>query len=394
MVERVYNFSAGPAVLPLPVIEEAQKNLLALPGVGSSILEISHRSKCFEGILAETKAALVELLGIPAGYQILFLQGGASLQFSMVPMNLLGGKPADYIITGSWGQKALEEAKRTGEARLAWDGKADNYNHLPAGGELKLNPAAAYVHITSNETIQGVQWQSLPETGSVPLVADLSSDFLSRPVPVGKHGLIYACAQKNAGIAGVTVVIVRDELVAKVPENLPPMLDYRLQVKNDSLYNTPPVFAIYILSLITKWLKHDVGGLAKMAERNTAKAKLLYDVARREPGILSRPRPAGVPLGDERHLAAAQRRAGSDVRQRGQGQGAARIEGASFGGRHSGVDLQRHAPRGCQNTAPISWSNFKAGTPSEMLFQKPARRRGQSQFAPNTAQIWDSPRRF
>ncbi len=278
MVERVYNFSAGPAVLPLPVIEEAQKNLVALPGVGSSILEISHRSKCFEGILAETKAALVELLGIPAGYQILFLQGGASLQFSMVPMNLLGGKPADYIITGSWGQKALEEAKRTGEARLAWDGKADNYSHLPAAGELKLNPAAAYVHITSNETIQGVQWQSLPETGAVPLVADLSSDFLSRPVPVGKHGLIYACAQKNAGIAGVTVVIVRDELVAKVPENLPPMLDYRLQAKNDSLYNTPPVFAIYILSLITKWLKNDVGGLAKMAERNQAKAKLLYDV--------------------------------------------------------------------------------------------------------------------
>jgi phosphoserine aminotransferase len=278
MVERVYNFSPGPAVLPLPVIEEAQRHLVALPGVGMSVLEISHRSKCFEAIQAETKQALVELLGIPSGYQILFLQGGASLQFSMVPMNLLGGKPADYITTGSWGQKALEEAKRTGEARVAWDGKADNYNRLPAASELKLNPTAAYVHITSNETIQGVQFQETPATGSVPLVADLSSDFLSRPVPVARHGLIYACAQKNAGIAGVTVVIVRDELLAKAPENLPPMLDYRLQAKNDSLYNTPPVFAVYILSLITKWLKNEVGGLAKMAERNTAKAKLLYDV--------------------------------------------------------------------------------------------------------------------
>ncbi len=237
-------------MLPLPVIEEAQRDLVALPGVGSSILEISHRSKCFEGILAETKAALVELLGIPAGYQILFLQGGASLQFSMLPLNLLGGKSADYVLTGSWGQKAIEEGHRTGEARVAWDGKADNYNRLPSAHELKLSPTAAYVHITSNETIQGVEFHDVPQTGAVPLVADLSSNFLSRPVPVEQHGLIYACAQKNAGIAGVTVVIVRDDLLAKVPENLPPMLDYRLQAKNDSLYNTPPVFAIYILSLI------------------------------------------------------------------------------------------------------------------------------------------------
>jgi phosphoserine aminotransferase len=278
MVERVYNFSPGPAVLPLPVIEEAQRHLVALPGVGMSVLEISHRSKCFEAIQAETKANLIELLGIPAGYQILFLQGGASLQFSMLPMNLLGGKSADYIITGSWGQKALEEANRAGEARVVWDGKADNYNRLPAAGELKLSPTASYVHITSNETIQGVQFQNDPASGSVPLVADLSSDFLSRPVAVEKHGLIYACAQKNAGISGVTVVIVRDDLLAKVPENLPPMLDYRLQAKNDSLYNTPPVFAIYVLSLITKWLKNEVGGLKKMADRNATKAKLLYDL--------------------------------------------------------------------------------------------------------------------
>jgi len=285
MVERVYNFSPGPAVLPLPVIEEAQRHLVALPGVGMSVLEISHRSKPFEAILAETKQSLTDLLGIPAGYKILFLQGGASLQFSMVPMNLLGGKSADYVLTGSWGQKALEEAHRTGEARVAWDGKADNYNRLPAAGELKLTPTAAYVHVTSNETIQGVQFRDMPATGSVPLVADLSSDFLSRPVPVDRFGLIYACAQKNAGIAGVTVVIVRDDLLARAPDNLPSMLDYRVHAKNDSLANTPPVFAVYILSLICRWLKDDVGGLAKMAERNVEKAKLLYDVLDKSGGF-------------------------------------------------------------------------------------------------------------
>ncbi|HTU25021.1 MAG TPA: 3-phosphoserine/phosphohydroxythreonine transaminase [Pirellulales bacterium] len=278
MVERVFNFSPGPAVLPLPVLEEAQRHLLSLPGVGISVLEISHRSKPFEAIMAETKQALVELLGIPSGYQILFLQGGSSLQFSMVPMNLLAGNSADYIVTGSWGQKALEEARKEGEVRAAWDGKADNYNRLPAAGELKLSPTAAYVHVTSNETIQGVQFRDMPKTGNVPLVADLSSDFLSRPVPVEQYGMIYACAQKNAGISGVTVVIVRDELLARSPEKLSSMLDYRVLAKNDSLLNTPPVFAIYILSLITRWLKNDVGGLAKMAKLNDEKAKLLHDV--------------------------------------------------------------------------------------------------------------------
>lgn len=280
MADRVYNFSPGPAVLPLSVLEKAQQNLLALPGVGMSILEISHRSKPFEAILADTKASLSALLGIPAGYSILFLQGGASLQFSMVAQNLLRGskKPASYVLTGTWGGKGMQEAAREGEVHVAWDGKASNYNHLPADADLKLPSESAYVHITSNETIQGVQFQHTPDVGDAVLVCDASSDFLSRPIDVAKYGLIYACAQKNAGIAGVTVVIIRDDLLERVPDSLPTMLDYRLQAKNDSLYNTPPVFAIYILQLVTHWLRDEMGGLAGMAAANEAKAKLLYDV--------------------------------------------------------------------------------------------------------------------
>ncbi|HEX3727471.1 MAG TPA: 3-phosphoserine/phosphohydroxythreonine transaminase, partial [Pirellulales bacterium] len=280
MAERVFNFSPGPAVLPVPVLEEAQRAVLELDGLGMSILEISHRSKAFDAILAESKALLTELLGIPAGYSIAFLQGGSSLQFSMVPMNLLrgAGRAADYILTGTWGSKAFADAQREGNALAAWDGKPNNYSFLPTAGELKLNPGAAYVHITSNETIQGVEFPSEPETGKVPLVCDASSNFLSRPVDVARHGLIYACAQKNAGIAGVTVVIVRDDILQQVPKDLPPMLDLRLQVENDSRYNTPPVFATYVLLLVCRWLKCDIGGLANMAALNAQKAKLLYDV--------------------------------------------------------------------------------------------------------------------
>jgi phosphoserine aminotransferase len=219
-------------------------------------------------------------LGIPAGYSIVFLQGGSSLQFSMVPMNLLRGtgRTADYILTGTWGGKALAEAKREGDAQAAWDGKPRNYSYLPGAHELKPRPGAAYVHITSNETIQGVEFRSEPDTGEVPLVCDASSNFLSRPVQVDRYGLIYACAQKNAGIAGVTVVIVRDDLLRLVPKNLPAMLDLRLQVENDSRYNTPPVFALYVLLLVARWLKNEIGGLGKMAALNEQKAKLLYEV--------------------------------------------------------------------------------------------------------------------
>ena len=280
MAQRVFNFSAGPAVLPAKVLEEARQAVLELPGHGISILEMSHRSKPVEGILAEAKTLLGELLGIPAGYSILFLQGGSSLQFSMVPMNLLRGsrKVADYLVTGSWATKALQAAALEGTAHAAFDGKPHGFTYMPAPSDLRLTPEAAYVHMTANETIQGIEFSGQPEVGSVPLVCDASSNFLSRPVPVERYGLIYACAQKNAGIAGVTVVVLRDELLDRVPAGLPPMLDYKLQAAGDSRYNTPPVFAIYVLLLVARWLKNDVGGLEKMAHINRDKAQLLYDL--------------------------------------------------------------------------------------------------------------------
>ncbi len=280
MSKRVFNFSAGPAVLPYKVLEQAAAGVLELGQLGMSILEISHRAKGFDAVHAEAKELLRELLAIPAGYSVLFMQGGSSLQFSMVPMNLLreSGRTAEYVLTGSWGGKAFQEAQREGNARAIWDGKSHNYSHLPAEKELKIGSDAAYVHITSNETIQGVEFPAEPSTGAVPLVCDASSNFMSRPIDVARYGLIYACAQKNAGIAGVTVVIVRDDLLARVPKNLPPMLDYRLQAANDSRYNTPPVFGVYVLTLVGRWLKNDVGGLAKMAQINREKAELLYEV--------------------------------------------------------------------------------------------------------------------
>jgi phosphoserine aminotransferase len=285
MSKRVFNFSAGPAVLPQAVLEAAARAIVELPGAGSSILEVSHRSKAFEAVLADAKSLLTELLAIPPGYKILFLQGGSSLQFTMLPMNLLAGtgKTADYILTGTWGTKAFQGAQREGTARAAWDGKSHNYSYVPTQKDLKLTGDAAYVHFTANETIQGVEFPHEPEAASAPLVCDASSNFLSRPVPVDHYGLIYACAQKNAGIAGVTVVIIRDDLVERVPKGLPPMLDYRLHAENDSLYNTPPVFAIYVLMLVARWLKDEVGGLAAMAQRNRRKAQLLYDVLDEHP---------------------------------------------------------------------------------------------------------------
>ena len=280
MADRVFNFSPGPAILPVKVLEQAQRDLVALPGVGMSVMELSHRSKPFDAILTETRQTLAELLGIPAGYAMLFLQGGASMQFGMVPLNLLRGsnRPADYILTGTWGKKARDEAQKQGQVNVAWDGKADNYSCLPTESDLKLSPDAAYIHVTSNETIQGVQFPTDPKFGSAPLVCDLSSDFMCRPLDMTRYDLIYACAQKNAGIAGVTVVILKNELLERATPGLPAMLDYKLHAENDSLYNTPPVFAIYMLMLVGRWLKNDIGGLAKMEARNRQKAKLLYDV--------------------------------------------------------------------------------------------------------------------
>lgn len=279
MTDRIYNFSAGPAVLPLPVLEQVQREMLALPGVGASILEISHRSKPFLAIFESAKANLRKLLAIGDEYEILFLQGGSRLMFSAIPMNLAGeGPSADYIVTGSWGKNALKEAQHLVRARAAWDGTDDNYTALPAANELKLDPEAAFVHFTSNETIEGVQFADEPPVGQVPLVCDASSDFLHKPLDVSKYGLIYACAQKNAGPAGVTIVIVRKELLPRSSDKLPGYLNLRLQAENDSLWNTPPTFAIYVVNLVTEWLINDCGGLAEMQNLNRRKAKLLYEV--------------------------------------------------------------------------------------------------------------------
>ena len=279
MAQGVYTFSPGPAVLPLPVLQQAQRELVALEGIGISPLEMSHRSEWFAQVLEETTANLRRLLRFGEDYTVLYLQGGSRLQFSMVPMNLLRGSklPADYILTGSWGNKAVAEARREGTVHVAYDGKEHNYRRVPQPDELELSPEAAYVHFTSNETIQGVQFRE-PPPGGGPLVCDASSDFLSRPIEVDRFGLIYACAQKNAGPAGVTVVIIRNELLDRVPEGLHSMLDYRQHARAGSLLNTAPVFACWVVLLVTRWLLEEVGSLEAMEQRNRAKAQLLYEV--------------------------------------------------------------------------------------------------------------------
>jgi phosphoserine aminotransferase len=275
-IHRVHNFSAGPAVLPVPVLEEIQRDLIALPGAGMSILEISHRSKPFEAILAQAEADIRALAGIPASYRVLFLQGGASLQFSMVPMNLLSpGATADYIDSGSWAEKAIKEAKRVGTVHVAATTRADSYTRVPAQSELTLTPGAAYVHMTSNNTIEGTQCRDLPDVGGVPLVSDTSSDMFSRPIDVTRHALIYAGAQKNMGPAGVTVVIIRADLLQRSQKTLPTMLNYAVHAENGSLYNTPPAFAVYALGLVMKWLRAQ-GGLGAIAQANERKAAKLY----------------------------------------------------------------------------------------------------------------------
>jgi phosphoserine aminotransferase len=277
MTERIFNFSAGPAVLPVPVLEEAQRDMLSLPGVGMSVMEISHRSKTFDEIFARAESGLRDLLKIPANYHVLFLQGGASLQFSMVPMNFLPADgSADYVITGSWGKKALKEAKKVGGVNVAATMADGGFTRVPLREEMSLNPHAAYVHITSNETIEGVVWNREPNVGNVPLVCDSSSDILSRALDVERYAIIYAGAQKNMGPSGVTLVILREDLLQRIPENLPTMLDFRTHVENKSLYNTPNTWGIYILSLVCKWLQ-EKGGLAVMERENEEKAKLIYD---------------------------------------------------------------------------------------------------------------------
>lgn len=276
-MNRIVNFSAGPATLPLPVLEQVREELLDWRGAGMSVMEMSHRDKEFMGIAAEAEKDLREVYGIPANYKVLFMQGGATAQFALIPLNLLRGKAgADYVITGDWGKKAAKEAGKYGKANVAASAEADKFTRIPDRAAWKLDPGAAYLHITTNETIHGVQFASTPDAGNVPLVADMSSDILSRPLDVSKYGLIYAGAQKNIGPAGVTIVIVREDLIGGAAPITPSVFDYKGVADNDSMLNTPTTFSWYIAGLVFKWIKSE-GGLAAIGARNARKAKLLYD---------------------------------------------------------------------------------------------------------------------
>lgn len=275
---RAYNFNAGPSALPLEVLETAQKELVNYNNSGMSIMEMSHRSKDYDAVHNEAIDRLKKIYAIPDNYEVLLLQGGASLQFTMVPMNFLSeGQTASYVLTGSWSEKAIKEVKLFGTAVEAASSKENQYKNIPSLEEIKLNDSDAYVHITSNNTIYGTQWKEFPTTGDVPLVADMSSDILSKPVDVSKFGIIYAGAQKNLGPSGVTVVIIRKDLIEKENTNIPTMLKYSTHAKNNSLYNTPPTFGIYMLGEVLKWVEAQ-GGLEAVEKNNIDKAKLIYDV--------------------------------------------------------------------------------------------------------------------
>lgn len=280
MTQRAYNFSAGPAVLPEPVLAQVRDEMMCLPGPRASIMEISHRSPTFKEIIGAAEANIRELLGVPDDYSVLFLQGGGRLQFSMIPMNLLtSDQPtADYILTGSWGKHSIKEAKKHGDMHVAWDGADGKYTRTPSNDQLDLSDNASYVYYVCNETIEGVQFPTEPDVGNRPLVCDASSDFMHKPLDVSKYGLIYACAQKNIGPAGVTVVVIRNDLLERSSDELPIYMNYKVHAEQGSLMNTAPTFAIYVVRLVTDWLKNEIGGLDKMHEINKAKAQMLYDV--------------------------------------------------------------------------------------------------------------------
>ncbi|MFX3631975.1 MAG: 3-phosphoserine/phosphohydroxythreonine transaminase [Candidatus Pristimantibacillus sp.] len=277
-MKRAYNFNAGPAALPLEVLQQAQEQFVEYEGAGMSIMEMSHRSALYENVNNETQALMRELFGIPDNYQVLFLQGGASTQFAMLPMNLLRpGRPGAYVMSGNWAEKAVKEAKLIGETVIAASSENDNFTRMPNLSDLSVPDNAAYLHITSNETICGTQFAEYPTIGgNVPLIADMSSDILCRPVDVNQFGLIYAGAQKNLGPSGVTVVIVRDDLVAESPKTIPAIFRYDTHAKSKSLYNTPPSFSVYMVNLVLKWIQAK-GGVAQMEQYNRDKTKLIYD---------------------------------------------------------------------------------------------------------------------
>ena len=276
-INRAHNFNAGPSALPLSVLQKAQEEMLDFRGTGMSVMELSHRSAAYDEVHQKAIQLLRELLGISDDYEVLFLQGGASLQFSMVPMNfLLPGKSGGYVMTGTWSEKAKKEAKLIGDVYEVASDKEGNYRRIPGQDEYQLNPESAYIHITSNNTIYGTQWHQYPDTGNLPLIADMSSDILSRPINVNDFSMIYAGAQKNLGPSGVTVVILRKSLLENVRENVPTMLRYDTHTKSNSLYNTPPTFGIYMLGLVLQWAKEQ-GGVTAIEQRNKEKAGLLYD---------------------------------------------------------------------------------------------------------------------
>jgi phosphoserine aminotransferase len=275
---RIHNFNPGPAALPLSVLEEIQENFLDFKGSGMSITEISHRSKQFDAVINDAMARTKRLLNLDDRFQVLFIQGGASMQFCMIPMNFLANdKSADYVDTGTWSTKAVKEAQIQDKSIKVVASSADkNYAYIPR--DIRFNEEAAFVHLTSNNTIKGTQWSNFPDTGAVPMLCDMSSDIMSRPLDCNKFGLIYAGAQKNAGPAGVCLVIIRDDMLERVPENVPTMLKYSTYAAKNSMYNTPPCFAIYTVDLVLKWLEETIGGLDKMAALNRDKADLLYDL--------------------------------------------------------------------------------------------------------------------
>ncbi len=288
-MNRIFNFSAGPCTLPLSALEKAQAEFVDYQGKGMSIIEMSHRSKEYDAVHMEAMSLVRELYGIPENYKIMFLGGGATLQFSMIPMNLMGpGGTCDLTLTGAWAKKAYADAKKIGDVHLAFDGTDDKFMKLPDPAAMKARPGAAYFHMTSNETIGGVQWKDFPDTGDVPLVCDMSSDFVSRRVPVEKFGLIYAGAQKNAGPAGVAVVIMREDLIERSPENLTAYLSYKTHAPKDSMYNTPPVFPIYMVKETLAWLKEQ-GGLPAAEKLAAERSGLIYDAMKRNAGFYSCP---------------------------------------------------------------------------------------------------------
>ncbi|HJB98595.1 MAG TPA: 3-phosphoserine/phosphohydroxythreonine transaminase [Candidatus Acutalibacter pullicola] len=277
-MSRVYNFSAGPSMLPEPVLAKASAEMLDYQGSGQSVMEMSHRSKVFEGIYQEAQTLWRNVMGIPDNYKVLFLQGGASTQFAAVPMNLMTkSRKADYVLSGQFSTKAYKEAARYGDCKVVASSKDDNFSHIPALDPQEFRPDADYFHICLNNTIYGTVWHQLPDTGSVPLVADISSCILSKPLDVTKFGLLYAGAQKNVAPAGLTIVIVREDLLGEPLEGTPTMLNYQVMADNDSMYNTPPCWPIYMCKLVLEWIQNDIGGLEKMEERNVRKAQVLYD---------------------------------------------------------------------------------------------------------------------